>query len=103
MAAMVKPPKTKTPSLGDLRKEIDHIDEAMHTLLMQRGARWIPGAGLIDGPIWYQWSLQLSRGPVDLGAIKQAVMRLLGPGAPANAVTLALLDEEPDLVLGRAA
>jgi chorismate mutase len=27
----------QAPSLGDLRKEIDHIDEAMHTLLMQRG------------------------------------------------------------------
>ncbi|MGZ8994546.1 MAG: chorismate mutase, partial [Burkholderiaceae bacterium] len=25
------------PSLGDLRKEIDRIDEEMHTLLMQRG------------------------------------------------------------------
>jgi chorismate mutase len=37
MAAMVKPPKTKAPSLVDLRKEIDHIDESMHKLLMQRG------------------------------------------------------------------
>jgi len=32
---MTKPPQA--PSLGDLRKEIDHIDEAMHQLLMQRG------------------------------------------------------------------
>jgi hypothetical protein len=30
-------------------------------------------------------------------------MRLLGPGAPANAVTLALLDEEAELVMGRVA
>ena len=26
-----------TPSLADLRKEIDRIDEAMHQLLMERG------------------------------------------------------------------
>src|SRR4029079_1996416 len=26
-----------TPSLGELRKEIDRIDEAMHRLLMERG------------------------------------------------------------------
>ena len=25
------------PSLGELRKEIDRIDEAMHRLLMERG------------------------------------------------------------------
>jgi chorismate mutase len=25
------------PSLSDLRREIDHIDEAMHRLLMERG------------------------------------------------------------------
>ena len=25
------------PSLGDLRKDIDRIDEAMHRLLMERG------------------------------------------------------------------
>jgi hypothetical protein len=75
----------------------------LHPLLMQRGARWIPGAGLIDGPIWYDWTLQLNRGPVDLSAIKLAVMRLLGPGAPANAVTLALLDEAAELVVGRVA
>jgi chorismate mutase len=34
-AAMTKPPEA--PSLGDLRKEIDRIDEAMHQLLMERG------------------------------------------------------------------
>jgi chorismate mutase len=34
-AAMAKPPET--PSLGDLRKEIDRIDEAMHRLLIERG------------------------------------------------------------------
>jgi chorismate mutase len=33
---MAKPPKD-TPSLGDLRKDIDRIDEAMHRLLMERG------------------------------------------------------------------
>jgi chorismate mutase len=32
---MAKPPET--PSLGDLRKEIDRIDEAMHKLLIERG------------------------------------------------------------------
>jgi chorismate mutase len=32
---MAKPPET--PSLLDLRKEIDRIDEAMHRLLMERG------------------------------------------------------------------
>ncbi|MGB6350210.1 MAG: chorismate mutase [Pseudolabrys sp.] len=32
---MAKPPET--PSLADLRKEIDRIDEAMHQLLMERG------------------------------------------------------------------
>jgi chorismate mutase len=32
---MTKPPDA--PSLGDLRKEIDRIDEAMHQLLMERG------------------------------------------------------------------
>src|SRR5262245_18434420 len=37
MTAMVKPPKSRAPSLTDLRKEIDRIDEAMHGLLMQRG------------------------------------------------------------------
>jgi chorismate mutase len=31
------PDKPNPPSLGDLRKEIDHIDETMHRLLMQRG------------------------------------------------------------------
>src|SRR5918994_2561252 len=36
MAPMAKPP-TDAPSLGDLRKEIDRIDEAMHRLLMERG------------------------------------------------------------------
>jgi chorismate mutase len=33
---MAKPPKD-APSLGDLRKEIDRIDETMHELLMERG------------------------------------------------------------------
>ena len=32
---MSKPPEA--PALGDLRKEIDRIDEAMHQLLMERG------------------------------------------------------------------
>jgi chorismate mutase len=32
---MAKPPEP--PSLADLRKEIDRIDEAMHGLLMERG------------------------------------------------------------------
>jgi chorismate mutase len=39
-AAMAKPPKAplpEAPSLGNLRKEIDRIDEAMHQLLMERG------------------------------------------------------------------
>src|SRR6201988_4741966 len=33
---MAKPP-ADAPSLGELRKEIDRIDEAMHRLLMERG------------------------------------------------------------------
>jgi chorismate mutase len=33
---MARPP-TDAPSLGDLRTEIDRIDEAMHRLLMERG------------------------------------------------------------------
>src|SRR5262245_27169732 len=36
MAPMAKPP-TDAPSLGELRKEIDRIDESMHRLLMERG------------------------------------------------------------------
>ena len=32
---MAKP--TEAPSLADLRKEIDRIDEAMHKLLIERG------------------------------------------------------------------
>ena len=36
MAPMAKPP-TDAPSLGELRKEIDRIDEGMHRLLMERG------------------------------------------------------------------
>src|SRR3984893_20171 len=35
--AMVKPSPSQTPSLADLRREIDRIDEAMHGLLMERG------------------------------------------------------------------
>ncbi len=34
---MVKTPRSKPPSLADLRQEIDRIDEAMHRLLMERG------------------------------------------------------------------
>src|SRR6266516_4168796 len=34
---MVKPPQSETASLGELRREIDRIDEAMHRLLMERG------------------------------------------------------------------
>jgi chorismate mutase len=34
---MVKPPPKDATSLGDLRKEIDRIDETMHRLLMERG------------------------------------------------------------------
>src|ERR1700748_2931518 len=37
-AAMTKAPEpTQGPNLGDLRKEIDRIDEEMHRLLMERG------------------------------------------------------------------
>src|SRR5262249_57027573 len=35
--AMVKPSRSETPSLAELRREIDRIDEAMHGLLMERG------------------------------------------------------------------
>jgi chorismate mutase len=34
---MMKPSRSQTPSLADLRREIDRIDEAMHGLLMERG------------------------------------------------------------------
>ena len=34
---MVKPSRSQTPSLVDLRREIDRIDETMHGLLMERG------------------------------------------------------------------
>ena len=34
---MPKPPRQKEPSLAELRDEIDRLDEAMHTLLMERG------------------------------------------------------------------
>src|SRR5246500_2266778 len=34
---MVKPSRSQTPSLAELRREIDRIDEAMHRLLMERG------------------------------------------------------------------
>jgi chorismate mutase len=37
MLAMAKPSRTETPSLADLRRDIDRIDEAMHGLLMERG------------------------------------------------------------------
>ena len=35
---MPKRPRQKDPSLADLRREIDRIDEAMHDLLIERGA-----------------------------------------------------------------
>src|SRR5215470_13983614 len=35
--AKQKPSHSKTPSLADLRRDIDRIDEAMHGLLMERG------------------------------------------------------------------
>jgi predicted nuclease of restriction endonuclease-like RecB superfamily len=91
------------PRIDQLTMPDDDPARWLHPLLMQRGARWVPGAGLIDGPIWYDWTRQLNRGPVDLGAIRHAVMRLLGPGAPANAVTLAILDEEAELVVAKVA
>jgi chorismate mutase len=34
---MAKAPHQKTPSLADLRREIDRIDETMHALLIERG------------------------------------------------------------------
>ena len=34
---MVKASRSETPSLGELRRDIDRIDEAMHRLLMERG------------------------------------------------------------------
>src|SRR5919201_4943104 len=34
---MGKPSQSKPPSLAELRREIDRIDEAMHRLLMERG------------------------------------------------------------------
>src|ERR1700740_3514990 len=34
---MAKTPETAPPSLADLRREIDRIDEDMHRLLMERG------------------------------------------------------------------
>jgi chorismate mutase len=37
MTKLPQAPAPCAPSLGDLRKEIDRIDEAMHQLLMQRG------------------------------------------------------------------
>src|SRR6059058_5318865 len=36
-SAMVKPSRSQTPSLADLRREIDRIDETMHGLLIERG------------------------------------------------------------------
>jgi len=36
MAKAPETPPAQTPELGDLRKEIDRIDEAMHRLLMER-------------------------------------------------------------------
>src|SRR5207302_2452376 len=35
--AMTNASRSKTPSLAELRREIDRIDEAMHKLLMERG------------------------------------------------------------------
>ncbi len=34
---MPKPPQTDIPSLADLRRDIDRIDESVHRLLMERG------------------------------------------------------------------
>jgi chorismate mutase len=34
---MARPSRSETPSLADLRQEIDRIDETMHRLLMERG------------------------------------------------------------------
>ncbi|MGA2125678.1 MAG: chorismate mutase [Xanthobacteraceae bacterium] len=34
---MARPSRSDTPSLADLRRDIDRIDEAMHRLLMERG------------------------------------------------------------------
>jgi chorismate mutase len=34
---MAEPPRSETPSLADLRRDIDRIDEAMHSLLIERG------------------------------------------------------------------
>ena len=34
---MAKPSRSETPSLAELRREIDRIDESMHALLMERG------------------------------------------------------------------
>src|SRR5215813_15059185 len=34
---MAKAPLSETPSLAELRHEIDRIDESMHALLMERG------------------------------------------------------------------
>jgi chorismate mutase len=34
---MIKPPVTDAPSLADLRRDIDRIDEGVHRLLMDRG------------------------------------------------------------------
>ncbi|MGZ6195891.1 MAG: chorismate mutase, partial [Candidatus Binataceae bacterium] len=34
---MASPPDAPKPTLADLRREIDRIDEAMHRLLMERG------------------------------------------------------------------
>ena len=34
---MAKSSRSEPPSLADLRREIDRIDEAMHGLLMERG------------------------------------------------------------------
>ncbi len=34
---MPKPPRSPQPSLADLRREIDRIDETMHALLIERG------------------------------------------------------------------
>jgi chorismate mutase len=37
MTTMASPPDVPQPTLADLRREIDRIDEAMHRLLMERG------------------------------------------------------------------
>ena len=43
-------PQSSAPSLPDLRKEIDRIDEAMHGLLMERGQIIETLRSVLDNP-----------------------------------------------------